>query len=123
MTMTPRDAEELPLGQTGGMAQLDQVSRTGGTPKPPAEYSLTPQVPKCSPPKPERFDWANDESVIIPEQPETALYWNHQDQIVIRQRCWPDDDTFVYFNRAHLAHLIAMLRRRRRHERPAQSQG
>lgn len=58
----------------------------------------------------ERFDWSTDESVIIAEQPETALYWNNQHQLVVRQRRWPDDDAFVYFNRAHLAHLIAMLK-------------
>ena len=47
--------------------------------------------------------------VIITEQPETALYWNSRHQIVIRQRGWPGDDSFVYFNRAMLPHLIAML--------------
>jgi hypothetical protein len=55
------------------------------------------------------FDWATDSSVIISEQPETALYWNDRHQLVIRQRRWPDEDSFVFFNSPHLKHLICML--------------
>ena len=57
----------------------------------------------------ENFDWNNDKSVIINEQPATAVYFNHNDQLVIRQRCWPEDDSFVVIDRAHLPHLTEML--------------
>jgi hypothetical protein len=43
----------------------------------------------------ENFDW-NETSIVIHEQPETAVYLNPSGQIVVRQRQWPDDDSFVY---------------------------
>jgi hypothetical protein len=57
----------------------------------------------------EDFDWAADDSVVIPQQPETACYRNEAGQIVIRQRHWPDDDSFVYINPESLPRIIAAL--------------
>jgi hypothetical protein len=42
------------------------------------------------------FDWNDTESVIIHDQPSTAVYLNERGQVVIRQAQWPDDDSFVY---------------------------
>lgn len=64
-------------------------------------------------PPPERFDWmAEDrESVILHKQPCTAVYWNRQGQIVIRQEAeWnDDDDPFLHFDPQNLPALIARL--------------
>ena len=65
--------------------------------------------PRPMPPSHSDFDWSTDGSVIIAEQPETALYWNDREQLVIRQRRWPNDDSFVFFNKVMLPHLIFML--------------
>ncbi len=46
----------------------------------------------------EDFDWSDDDAVVIREQPETAIYYNQRGGLVIRQRNWPDDDVYVYFN-------------------------
>jgi hypothetical protein len=42
----------------------------------------------------EDFDW-DDVHILLYEQPETAIYIGKHDHIVIRQRCWPDDDSSV----------------------------
>jgi hypothetical protein len=44
----------------------------------------------------EDFNWNDTESVILPEQPATACYWNPKGELVIRQKGWPDDDSFIY---------------------------
>jgi hypothetical protein len=44
--------------------------------------------------EPEDFDW-DDAHILLNEQPETAIYIGKHDHIVIRQRCWPDDDSSV----------------------------
>jgi hypothetical protein len=60
--------------------------------------TVTPHLPEPKPtpaPTGEDFDWADDESVILREQPETAAYFNREGGLVIRQHRWPDDDTVV----------------------------
>jgi hypothetical protein len=44
------------------------------------------------------FDWNNpdEESIVLREQRATAVYRNRCGELIIRQRCWPDDDTFRY---------------------------
>lgn len=42
------------------------------------------------------FSWTEDrDSVVLPEQPETACYTNGNGFVVIRQNGWPDDDDAV----------------------------
>jgi hypothetical protein len=66
------------------------------------------RAPACTPqPKPENapratqepsgdFSWDDAEAVVLHEQPETAVYWNPNGDLVIRQRRhWPDDDVWV----------------------------
>jgi hypothetical protein len=43
----------------------------------------------------EHFDWSEDESIILREQPSTAAYFNKFDELVIRQHRWPDDDQII----------------------------
>jgi hypothetical protein len=55
------------------------------------------------------FDWEDRECVVLPEQPQTAVYWNTQDELVIRQRRWPDDDPCIFVSRASVAEFIDRL--------------
>jgi hypothetical protein len=42
------------------------------------------------------FDWSSDDSVIIPEQPAIAVYWNARGNIIIRQEAgWSDDQDCI----------------------------
>lgn len=43
------------------------------------------------------FDWNETESVIVPEQAATAVYFNNAGQIVIRQKGDPYDDEDHWF--------------------------
>jgi len=57
------------------------------------------QTPIHEPPDPDEFNWATDDSVVLKEQPATAIYFNSRGQLVIRQeRSWDrDEDSFIYF--------------------------
>ena len=52
-------------------------------------------APQATPEPSEDFDWSDTESVVLSEQRETAIYWNASGELVIRQKCWPDDDVWV----------------------------
>ena len=41
------------------------------------------------------FDWRGDECVVLQEQHSTAIYFNAEGGLVIRQQNWPDDDDVV----------------------------
>lgn len=43
----------------------------------------------------EDFDWNDSPSVVLKEQPATAIYWNARGDLVIRQQGWPDDDSVI----------------------------
>lgn len=64
----------------------------------------------CGPPE-EPDIWADEDAVIIHEQPETAVYWNPYGQLVIRQRRWPEDDPCVVFSKASLKALQDAINR------------
>ena len=46
-------------------------------------------------PEAKDFDWSSDNSIILREQPETAVYFNKENSLVIRQRRWPDENAFI----------------------------
>jgi hypothetical protein len=54
----------------------------------------------------EDFDWSQDDSIILPEQPATACYFNKREELVIRQRRWPDDDVFIFISPASVAKFL-----------------
>jgi hypothetical protein len=59
---------------------------------------IDPQAPKPSADAPganSDFDWSDRESVVLHEQPATSCYFNEEGGLVIRQKRWPDDDTWV----------------------------
>ena len=43
----------------------------------------------------DKFDWSDPEVVVLREQPETACYFNTANDLVIRQRRYPDDDSII----------------------------
>ena len=76
--------------------------------------AVTPDLPKpkTSPaPTGEDFDWLNDNSVVLREQPETAVYFNRDGALVIRQRAaWnQEDDPFVFISPANIGEFLDKL--------------
>jgi hypothetical protein len=51
--------------------------------------------PEDAPEGNSEFDWNDTESVVLHEQPRTAVYWNTDGQLIIRQYNWPDDDSVI----------------------------
>jgi hypothetical protein len=56
----------------------------------------------------DRFDWAHDDSVVIREQPATAVYTNTSGDIVIRQANaqGDDDDAFIFLRPENVQALV-----------------
>lgn len=71
-------------------------------------------VAAYTPPAPD-FDWGSNggdaDSVVLWDQPATAVYWNPRGQVVIRQEAhWnDDDDTCLIFDPGNLPRLIERL--------------
>lgn len=56
------------------------------------------------------FDWFRDESVIMREQPATAVYQNKGGAIVIRQeKTWQEEDPFVFIRPEFIPTLVRAL--------------
>jgi hypothetical protein len=55
------------------------------------------------------FNWSDDDSIILREQPATACYFNKEGSLVIRQRRWPDDDTFIFIAAGSIADFLDKL--------------
>jgi hypothetical protein len=72
--------------------------------------TITPQAPQRDHEEDFNDVGCRDEDAIIRRQPETHVYWNPHDQIVIRQENWPDDDHFVVFSLDTIPRLIARLK-------------
>jgi hypothetical protein len=57
----------------------------------------------------EDFDWSG-ENVVIRKQPATAIYFNPNGALVIRQQAdYPDDDPFVYISADHIEAFLDKL--------------
>jgi hypothetical protein len=95
--------------------QLSQRSPTYSAPQtlsaviPPAKKD----EPAATPDDSKDFDWSNDDSIVLREQPETAIYFNPNGALVIRQRAvWPNDedgDPYVYINPENIEHFLDKL--------------
>jgi hypothetical protein len=56
------------------------------------------------------FDWDADDIVVLHEQPRTALYFNPNGALVIRQESfWLEDDLFVFIAREYLDSFVDKL--------------
>lgn len=61
-------------------------------------------------PGPTEFDWLEDETVIVPSQPATAIYFNAAGDVVIRQEGdYPGEDAFIRIRPENLAPLVKRL--------------
>jgi hypothetical protein len=91
---------------------LDAPNTLGATKQP--EPKPAPQAAVTALPQDDDFDWYGKE-VIIHEQPATAIYFNPQGALVIRQRAFDcgDDDPFVFISRKNIADFIERLIRLR----------
>jgi hypothetical protein len=54
------------------------------------------------------FDWSAEQPALT-EQLETAIYFNREGSLVIRQRCWPDDDHVVIISRSNRESFLDKL--------------
>jgi hypothetical protein len=78
----------------------------------PTETATLRLVPPSAEPKQEtKFDWLTDNSVVLQEQPQTAVYFNLTGALVIRQQvsCGLDDDTFIFIAPQSIAEFIDKL--------------
>jgi len=57
------------------------------------------------------FDWRDDPTVVLQEQPATAVYINTFGSIIIRQHMWPDDDVHVMVRPEHAKTLAEAIQR------------
>jgi hypothetical protein len=57
----------------------------------------------------EDFSWRDDDSVVLPQQEATAVYVNRDNDLVIRQQRWPEDDVFIYIQNANVMTFIDKL--------------
>jgi hypothetical protein len=78
-----------------------------------------PLVPDSPPPKSPpaaflkapAFDWYNDNTVVIKEQPATAIYFNKDNALVIRQRdpLDEDDDPYIFIAEHNISEFLDRL--------------
>jgi hypothetical protein len=78
-------------------------------PPPAAEKTPTSDVPKAAVREDGEFDWNTDESIVLGEQLETAIYFNERGGLVIRQRNWPDEDHYVVIAESNIGHFLDQL--------------
>jgi hypothetical protein len=58
---------------------------------------------------PHEFSWLDNDSIVLREQPETAIYWNPYGALVIRQCGYPDDDRCVFITSENIQAFIDRL--------------
>ena len=81
------------------------------TDRPTENATLRLVPPSVEPKQKTEFDWLTDDSVVLQEQPQTAVYFNSTGGLVIRQRAaWDqEDDTFVLIAPQSIAEFIDKL--------------
>lgn len=56
------------------------------------------------------FDWAdNADAIVLPEQSATAIYFNDDGGLVIRQQRWPDDDSYIVITKPNISEFLDKL--------------
>jgi hypothetical protein len=59
----------------------------------------------------DRFDWFDDDSIILEEQLPIAIYFNKRDHLIIRQEGrGGDEDAFIYVAPQNIPRFIEQLR-------------
>jgi hypothetical protein len=61
----------------------------------------------------DKFDWNDEDDLVIPSQLAVAVYVNPKGEIVIRQQSDPsrDEDTYVVIAKSYVPIVIAALQR------------
>ena len=96
--------------QRGTNAQPTPPTRNAATLLPAVIDRPKPEnAPQATPEPSEDFDWSDTESVVLSEQRETAIYWNASGELVIRQKCWPDDDVWVVITEGQVDRFLDKL--------------
>lgn len=118
-TVAPSPADELPLTPTEKRKMMVRAAEDFDRifSKESAEEAVDNAVAQgkislASPPDDDdaaRFNWNDDESIVLEEQPRTAIYENPNGDIVIRQYAWPDDDDTVIVCRSNLMKFVDRL--------------
>jgi hypothetical protein len=104
------------MNATKGEAAAAEETANGGqgNVRGQASLAIINPNPQRTDPEPDShdFDWLADAvDIVIPEQPETAVYVNTAGAIVIRQRADYDDDPIIRIRPECVGALIARLRR------------
>lgn len=61
--------------------------------------------------KKKQVDWNEDDEILVaPRQEKTVVFLNVNNQIVIEQHCWPDENRLVFVSVEHADRLIAAIR-------------
>jgi hypothetical protein len=55
------------------------------------------------------FTWADGEDVVIRERRAIAAYFNQFGELVIRQKCWPEDDPIIYVPHDDILNFLEKL--------------
>jgi hypothetical protein len=75
------------------------IPQSGGNISP-LDRKISPAEPASLDPPHDgtQFDWANpgEDATVFPEQRKTAIYFNPDNELVIRQQNWPEDDSCIY---------------------------
>jgi hypothetical protein len=82
------------------------------TPSPATPIAEPPRATQKAPKDVEDdFDWFTDDSIILRKQLPIAVYFNKQNELVIRQQSddWPDDDVFIVIAPQNIGDFVDKL--------------
>lgn len=92
---------------SNSVTRLD-TERKPASAEAPNELAVVPD--KKPEPEAKDFDWnADDDSIILHEQPATAVYFNADNSMVIRQHRWPDDDAIIIISSTNIPEFLDKL--------------
>ncbi|MCC6948849.1 MAG: hypothetical protein IT539_13860 [Bradyrhizobiaceae bacterium] len=108
---TPEATQQCALALAGAGATPEVVATFAGLAVQAKEEACGAPTPRPSRTQKPDFDWSEDDSVVLKEQPATAVYINPKGCIVIRQEQGPmdDEDSFVFIAPENIERLIVEL--------------
>ena len=59
----------------------------------------------------EEFDWSAPDVIAVKRQDAIAVYTNPNNDIVIREQRWPDDDIWIVISRRNVRSVIEAIER------------
>jgi hypothetical protein len=105
----PVEEKSQPVDETFDTVRLETPGAIRNLPAIREPQPEKPEQTSPSTPAEDDFDWNNDDSVIIRETKDTAVYFNKHSALVIRQRGWPDDDTFIIIAEGQITDFLDKL--------------